>query len=258
MKKNQREELGKFLRSRRDRLSPRDVGLVSLGRRRSLGLKREEVAQLAGVSLSWYTWMEQGREINFSVDVLNSVLQALQLSPDEKLYAFELCGLQYECHLDKDTLPQSLMKLVDHQEEHPTYIQGRYWNIVYMNQCAYNLFQGLRDAPEQYQNILWYTFVSPDAQLLMDEWETQAKRIVTEFKVDCNKYMDDPFFISFVNKLRQKSIVFDQLWDQEDIQFTQEKRRTFNHPQKGKLTYHYHTLELVGVSDTRLIFYIPE
>ena len=257
MKKSERQEPGNFLKSRRARVSPEDVGIIAYGRRRTSGLKREEVAQLAGVSLTWYTWIEQGRDINFSVDVLNSVLRALQLSPHERRYAFELCGFQFDSDSSNQDIAPSLRQLVDHQNPYPAYILGRYWHVLHINQSASELFCGFDELPAQRRNIIWYTFACDEARTLVHEWEIRARRIIAEFRADCRAYLTDRWLIELIDDLRKVSSEFDMWWEQHDVQFREEKQKIFHHPTRGILTFNQHTLKVSANSDVKLIVHVP-
>lgn len=254
---SERKELGEFLKTRRARITPVDAGIIPIGRRRTKGLKREEVAQIAGISLTWYTWIEQGRDINFSVEVLGSIARALQLSSHEKRYIFELCGFQFQSTSDSNTVMGSLIQLVDHQNPYPAYLLGRYWQVLYMNSSAAKLFDGFDSLPPERQNIIWYTFVVAAAKSLVHHWEQRARRLIAEFRADCRPYLDDPWLTNFVAELRQTSHYFDNWWDQHDVQFREDVEKRFNHPTMGLLTFTQHTFKVETVSNLKLIVHIP-
>jgi len=257
MKKSSREELGNFLKSRRARLLPEDVGLTRYGRRRNKGLKREEVAQLAGVSLSWYTWIEQGREINFSVEVLSSILQVLQLSTSEKRYVFTLCGLQYTPTESDLCLSPFTRQLIDHQGDYPAYIVNHYWDILHLNNAAAQLFVGFDSLPPDRQNMLWYMFTYPNCRTLVVDWELHAQRTVAEFRADSLTFLNDPYLVTFVKELCQHSAEFTHWWDNYDVHFSEGALKTFDHPTLGIKTFHQQVLKVAKPDDMRLIVYIP-
>lgn len=257
MELSERAALGKFLRSRRNEISPEQVGITPQGRRHTKGLCREEVAYLAGVSLTWYTWMEQGRAINFSSEVLESVLRALQTEPHEKRYAFELCGLPFELDDDEFANLPSLRRLVDYQPSYPAFIIERCWNVLHINQSAKNLYVGFCELPEERRNMLWYIFTCQHAKNLLSDWEMWARAMLSDFRADCCTAPDDPWFEQFVNDLRAASPEFNAWWGENDIYLYDSGEQIFDHPIYGKLAFYQHHLKPIEAPNVKVIFHVP-
>ncbi len=170
---NRRQTLAEFLQSRRARLRPTDVGLASVGRRRTPGLRREEVAQLAGVGLTWYTWLEQGREISVSEQVVESIAHALQLDQYETRYLFTLAQPQawHEPRVEPVEVVSSAMQaLLDNQGVFPAFILGRRWDILAWNPSASLLLGGLEAMPAVERNHVWLMFANPGIRQCLVNW----------------------------------------------------------------------------------------
>jgi transcriptional regulator with XRE-family HTH domain len=257
MNKQQRLELGNFLKSRRLRLTPQQVGLIAYGRRRTPGLRREEVAYLAGVSLTWYTWIEQGREVNFSPQIITGIIHALLLQPQEKSYVFELCGFQSNAEQYRLEIPVSITQFIDLQARLPVFVLGRYWDVLYMNQYAKSLFVGFTDLSEQNQNMLWYMFACHQVRNTLRDWEVHARRVVAEFRADYVSHLSDPWLDKFINRLRHESIEFNAIWDNHDVLLKKETAKVFNHPEFGNLAFIQHTFRWSENGDVKLVIMIP-
>lgn len=254
-----RKLLGEFLKNRRERITPTIVGLPAGRRRRTPGLRREELAQLAGVSVAWYTWIEQGREINFSVDVLESLARVLQLSPHERAYLFSLAGkpLDENQPTAQETIPPRLQHILDHQGAYPAYIMGRFWNMLAWNEAAVHLLGDFAAMPAQERNVIWYMFMRPATRQLITHWEDRAQRLIAEFRADCSAYLTDPWLMSYLDHIRAGSAEFDHWWQRQDVQVRDGGRREFNHPQVGELVLEQTTFRLSNAPDIKLVLHIP-
>jgi transcriptional regulator with XRE-family HTH domain len=214
-----RSELADFLRTRRERLTPDDVGLPSGGRRRTPGLRREEVALLAGVGVTWYTWLEQGREINASVQVLDAVARTLRMDQQERWHLFQLAGVtvvppRAECAV----ITPAAREILDHLDPLPAAVLSPRFDIVAYNR-AYNRMAGDLDALEPAElNQAWLFFTHPYwATLCLSSRAQAAAHIVGTIRSEMAQHLDDPLWSSMVQRLREASDEFDALWRRHDV-----------------------------------------
>jgi transcriptional regulator with XRE-family HTH domain len=254
-----RKELGEFLQVLRGRSSPQAFGFPAGARRRTAGLRREEVAQLAGISPTWYTWLEQGREVNVSADVLARLAQALQLTRTERAYLFEMAGRRDSAASESpaDDAPAALLASLD-DIAIPAYIMGRHWDILGWNAAAAVLFSGWLDQPHsQRPNLLRFVFLEPVARSLLVDWDVRARRITAEFRADCRTRLDEPALQKLVEDLTQASPEFAQFWKQHDVLERQGGQRDFRHPKRGLISYRQLTLHPVEQEQLKLVLLKP-
>lgn len=209
-----RVALRQFLRSRRARLTPSDVGLAEGGRRHTPGLRREEVAVLAGVSASWYTWLEQGRDIKVSKDVLDSVSRALNLDHTEHAYLYLLAGANPPTGSPEMTTEEiSRFELVvEGWRPAPAFVVDRYWNTLVSNTHAREVL-GVQEADHNY---LWSFFTDAQDRSRYPDWPDMARRLVGQFRVQAAHFPDDPNFEHLARRLCSASPQFDRLWAQHE------------------------------------------
>jgi transcriptional regulator with XRE-family HTH domain len=252
-----RRELGDFIRAQRERLSPAAVGLVGARRRRTPGLRREEVAGLAGLSTTWYTWIEQGRDVSASPSALARLAATLGLDRAQRQYLFELAGKRdpHPGDSDIDDLPPPILAVVAAIAA-PAYVLDRNWNARSWNRAAEHLFTGWLDRPGQ-PNLLKFIFSEPAARLLICDWERRARRVVAEFRAHCATHLDDPALRHLIDELGRGSPEFTQLWEQHGVLGREGGERTFNHPEDGFLRYEQVTFELAGHADIKLTVLVP-
>jgi transcriptional regulator with XRE-family HTH domain len=259
VKPSRRVELGAFLRSRRARLSAQDVGLTAGLRRRTPGLRREEVAQLAGLSVTWYTWIEQGRNVSVSRQTLGRIADALHLSREEHQYLYALSGettVEEDDREEVHPVPPSLRTLLDHQREFPAYLLGRYWEIQAWNAAAALLFGDFARRPVAERHIIRYTFCHPAARRLVVDWEARARRLIAEFRADCMRHLQDPPMVKIVQGLEADSADFARLWHTRDVVARAGGTRTFRHPSLGMLEFEQVTLRLANHPDLKLVMHV--
>ncbi len=256
-KNPQRAELSQFLQSRRARIQPEQVGLPSNGRRRAPGLRREELVQLANVGLTWYTWLEQGRNVNASDEVLTSIAQALQLTPDEKAYLFGLAQSHRQSQpLIKQVSP-TLQQILDDWQICPAYIINSRWDIIAWNRMACWVFCDFAALSPQECNILWFLFQHPLARKIHIDWEQQAKGAIALFRASTEQYLGESWFTEFVNKLQQQSSEFRQWWIKHEVQAVHSTRKELNHSELGWLVFQPTTLYAADSPNLRLMVYTP-
>jgi transcriptional regulator with XRE-family HTH domain len=251
------QTLGTFLRSHRERLSPAKLGLASAGRRRTPGLRREEVAQLCGVSTTWYTWLEQGRPIRASASVMRRIAEALQLSRAERLYLFEIARCvvpdSSEAH---EEIPTGLKELVD-QMPVPVYVLDRQWNAVAWNGRAAKLFRPWLLESED-RNLLRFVFLNRNARTLIVDWRSRAKRLVAEFRSDAGRHLTEPPTLRLISGLQAGSRVFAKYWSEQDVREREGGARTFSSPTGAISTYFQVSLIPSINTDLKLVALIPQ
>jgi hypothetical protein len=208
-----RRELGEFLRSRRARIPPPAHGLPDGRYRRGTGLRREEVASLAGIGLTWYTWLEQGRDIHVSDQVLESVARILQLDPEERAYVFALAG---PAASDWDIAPaelESLQRMLDRQGSNPAYLHGPRLDLIASNEAAKLVIPGLVGE----QNILRSLLIGRGSLNKNAEWEAQTQRWIALFRASWARYAEHPSFKALVAELTDTSPHFRDWWPQREV-----------------------------------------
>jgi transcriptional regulator with XRE-family HTH domain len=250
-----RRELGDFIRAQREQLPPAAAGFVG-GRRRTPGLRREEIAQLAGLSTTWYTWIEQGRDVSVSPQALARLAQALRLGRAERAYLFELAGKRDPRPGDDegDAIPPALVAAVAAIAA-PAYVLDRNWDARCWNAAAGRLFVGWLDgvdAPAAPRNLLRFIFLEPGARALICDWQSRARRVVAEFRAHCASHLDDRGLRGLIDELRRLSPEFREMWEQHGVLGREGGERTFNHPAEGFLRYEQVTFELAGHADVKL------
>ncbi|GAA5785515.1 helix-turn-helix transcriptional regulator [Chitiniphilus shinanonensis] len=252
-----RKELGDFLASLRSKCPPAAFGFPAGIRRRTQGLRREEVAQLAEISPTWYTWIEQGRDINVSSDALDRLARALRMDRTQRAYLFELAGRRDISPLPADPeLPDGLLDNLVQGIAMPAYVLGRYWEVLAFNPAAAALFSGWLDQPGPH-NLLEYVFLDPGARILVEDWEARARRLAAEFRADSRSSLDDPALEAFVARLAAESPDFAEFWRRHDVLERQGGLRGFHHPQRGHLAYQQVTFRLVDHDEIKLVMLRP-
>jgi transcriptional regulator with XRE-family HTH domain len=257
-----RQELGEFLQVLRQRSAPEEFGFPLGSRRRTKGLRREEVAQLAGISPTWYTWIEQGREVNVSAEALDRLAVVMKLSRSERDYLFDIAGRRdpKAAHTEEDSVPEALVSML--ADIHiPAYIMGRYWDLLAWNTPAAGLFAGWLDQKRAkgapLPNLLRFVFQMPQAQRFVDNWEVRARRLVAEFRADSRTRLDEPGVQQLVTELTQSSPDFARFWQQHDVLERQGGQRTFNHPKLGLINFQQVTLRPVEQEQLKLVLLKP-
>lgn len=251
----QRRMLGAFLRAQRERLSPAGAGLVAGRRRRTPGLRREEAAQLAGVSPTWYTWLEQGREVSASAEALSRLSQALHLLPAERAYLFDLAGRRDPAQPPAAVeAPQSLLEAVS-RFDGPAYGLDRLWTAVCWNAAAEQLFAGWLTGPER--NLLRYLFCNPGARSLVVDWEARARRVIAEFRADFSRSLNDLRMHRLVEDLRAADSTFALLWEEQAVLAREGGLRRFHHPDEGPLAFDQFTFQPAERPDCKLVLLAP-
>jgi transcriptional regulator with XRE-family HTH domain len=254
-----REELAGFLRARREGLRPDDVGLPGGGRRRTPGLRREELATLAGVGTTWYTWLEQGRDVQASLAVLEALAQALRLSPTERAHMIRLGRGEPAPPLrpQKETVSPALRRLIDSLNPTPVYLLGRRFDFLAYNRAAAVLFSELERVPPAERNHLWLVFMHPAWRELYPDWESNARRLLGRFRASYAERVGDPAFESLLEQLLAGSAEFREWWPRHEVVASGEGRKTIEHPIAGHLEFEHAVFLRAENSEQRLVLYSP-
>lgn len=238
----QHRALGAFLRARREALSPEGVGLHPLpGRRRARGLRREEAAQLCGISTTWYTWLEQGRDVSCSTATLARIATALRLSSAERVYLFALAQLKdpdAALSTASSDLPEHIRTFPD-QMTVPCYVLDTLWNACASNALARDLFVGWLGGAES--NLLRYVFLAPEARIFLVDWESSARRVLAEFRAG-SIHGDQKQGEALIEELRSESKDFQRLWNNQSVLLREGGARRFQHPRHGLVDFDQTTL----------------
>lgn len=252
-----RQALADFLRTRRARLSPSDVNLPSGYRRRTAGLRREEIAQLANIGTSWYVALEQGRDVNPSDQVLESLAQALRLNPAERRHLFLLGQpqtLSSPQPIPEEAVSDALRLAIDALDPHPAYVMGRRWDLLTWNRAAELVFSFSDIEPPHSRNFIWRSFTSP---LLRSHpyWEKLAQSLIAQFRADAARYPGDLWFGELIEDLEQESEEFRLWWPRHDVRSIPDGHKRMNHPTLGILEFEHVTLQVPGEKDQKVTMY---
>jgi transcriptional regulator with XRE-family HTH domain len=214
-----RVELGSFLRARRERISPETVGLPQGGRRRTPGLRREEVAQLAGVGVTWYTWLEQARDINVSAPVLDAIARALRLDQRERAHLFTLSAtVDLEAESRRcSALAPGYQRFLDQLDPFPAVALSWRYDILAFNTAYRFLRSDLVDIPPEERNFLWLFFTHPDYADFVEDRDNGARHAVAKFRTHLATHLGDPLGQELVGRLLAASPFFAEIWSQHDV-----------------------------------------
>lgn len=251
---DQRQLLGAFVRARREALPPSEPGR----RRRTPGLRREELAAQAGIGLTWIAWIEQGRDVRPSADTLARLARALHLTGAERAYLFALAGRADPDNMvatEQDDAPASIVAVVQ-AVGHPAYGLDASWTICCANDAARRLFVGLFDGDGP-ANLLRYVFTHPAARDLLPDWEQRVIRLLAEFRRDYGRNPADPRARAVVDWLVGQSPFFRDAWERQAVAGREGGRRLFLHPNLGPLAFEQHTLNATERPDFKVVMLEP-
>ncbi|HEY6927260.1 MAG TPA: helix-turn-helix transcriptional regulator [Steroidobacteraceae bacterium] len=254
-----RREFGAFLRSRRERLTPEYVGLPRGSRRRTPGLRREEVAMLAGVGTTWYTWLEQGRDVQPSAEVLTALAETLRLNRAERRHVFVLNNRAFPepsvAEPEKVTAP--LLRMLESLTTQPAYILGRRWDILAWNRAAAVLFCDYAKLPDDERNIMHLLFLNKHHRGLLLDWDELAPAALAMFRADSARYVGDPDFARLIDRLRRSSPEFEMWWSKHKISTHITNRKSIKHPVAGRMRFEYSSLIIAEQQEMKLVVYTP-
>jgi transcriptional regulator with XRE-family HTH domain len=252
-----RAELADFLRNRREALRPEDVGLPGGGRRRTPGLRREEVAQLAGVGTTWYTWLEQGRDVRASASVLEAISGALELTPAERSHLM-LLGRGEEVapgRAPKETIDPTIKRMVESISDGPVCVTGRRFDFLAWNDAHTAVFGDPAELPEGRRNLLWRIFMDPAMRKQLPDWEEGARRLVARFRAEAARHVGDPDFDDLISALQEGSPEFRKWWGLHEVATSGVGRKVIRHPEVGKLVFEHAVFRPQESPEQRLVLY---
>ncbi|MFJ2778392.1 helix-turn-helix transcriptional regulator [Kitasatospora sp. NPDC087315] len=253
-----RHELAAFLRSRRERIAPDQVGLPMTGRRRTPGLRREEVAQLAAVGVTWYTWLEQGRGIQVSTQVLDAVARALLLDPSERAHLFTLAAAEdpapvVEC----PTITPSVRLVLDRMAPYPAGVVNSRYDVLAYNPQYTGIVGDLDALPYEDRNLLWLAFTPSRFREVLVDHESERELMVARFRSAMADHSAEPAWKALLCRLRKASPDFEAAWQRHDVQRPGNGLKRFHVPGVGLLRCDYTSFWLGPRQGPRLIAYTP-
>jgi transcriptional regulator with XRE-family HTH domain len=257
-----RREFADFLKSRRMLRQPEDLGLPRGRRRRTPGLRREEVASAAGVSAEWYTWLEQARDVHPSSDVLHRISMALQLEPGEHRHLFALAGSGLP---DGNQSPRALsislrlQRLLDQLEYCPAWALGERMDVLGWNRAATIVHEDIPGADGLERNALYRFFLMEPVRRLLVDWEQKVRCCVAALRAEYASRVDDPWFDDLIDLMRTRSAEFDRLWNDHSFQVQPEGTTNYNHPVAGRLVFDYTVVQVLDerMASIRVVTYVP-
>jgi transcriptional regulator with XRE-family HTH domain len=252
-----RAELADFLRQRRAHVAPERAGIERNGRRRTPGLRREEVAQLAGVGLSWYTWLEQGRDIKPSAQVLDALARVLELDAAERAHLFHLARVELPLPDAGYTqeAPPELRALVDALVPHPAYLLGPRMDVLAWNRAATGLHGVPATAPDGPPNLLWWLFTSTERR--DEQWHDTARATLARFRAEHARRIGDAGFARLIDALERESERFRTLWTEHEVLTGHLGTKVVDHPTLGPLRLHHLQSIPTEHPDLRLTQFAP-
>lgn len=253
--------LSEFLKKHRAKLQPHSVGLPAGTRRRTPGLRREEVALIAGVSTTWYTWLEQGRDIQMSGQVLERIAYALQLNEEEKKYLLQLANTQqasvHEPREEEPSIGPALESIIHGLGQFPVIVSDRRCQIVGWNKAAAAVFMDFAGVRAEERNMIGLLFKRKEFKALAVNWEDFARGFLSMFRSYYGKYVGDSWYNGFIRDLSAESPEFDRLWREYDVNSAPQVSVEFRHAKGGKMLFELTSLQVQGGADLRCSIYTP-
>ncbi|MFF2661552.1 helix-turn-helix transcriptional regulator [Kitasatospora sp. NPDC058032] len=254
-----RQQLAAFLRNRRERITPEQVGLPLTGRRRTPGLRREEVAQLAAVGVTWYTWLEQGREIQVSVQVLDAVARALLLDPSERAHLFTLAGAEDPAPVREClTVTPSIRLTLDRMAPYPAAVINSRYDVLACNAQYTGIVGDLEALPPEDRNLMWLAFTPSRFRDVLVDHEDEREVMVARFRSGMGDHGGEPAWRTLLGRLRQASPVFDEAWQRHDVLRPGNGLKRFLLPEVGLLRFDYTSFWLGPSQGPRMVVYTPK
>ena len=251
-----RVEFGDFLRSRRERLNPKLLGFASERRRRTAGLRREEVAELAGIGVDWYIRLEQGRTVNPSAATIDALARALRLNRADHAHLKALARHGEPRTFARETVSEPILRLLRTLKQ-PAYVTGRRWDVLAWNAVADDVFAFGR-LPEDERNIMLCMFANQKTRTLFGEnWAEEARRMVAQFRATHDVWAGDPAFVALLDRLTQASSEFRRWWQAHEVRSTASGRKSLHHPSKGQIQFEYASFQANDDPALKLVIYTP-
>ncbi|GAA0532502.1 helix-turn-helix transcriptional regulator [Paractinoplanes ferrugineus] len=245
-------ELGTFLRSRRERVNPTDVGLPATGRRRTPGLRREELALLAGISATWLTYLEQGRDVRPSDQVLDALARTLRLTAAEQEHLRRLATGDPTREPDApETAAPEVAGIPALLGDNPAYVTGICYDVLAVNEAAAELFRGMTPGG----NVVRWIFTDPAAREILIDWEPEARHILARLRAIAGRHAGHPRVTRLVAELSEASPEVRTWWPQYDIQFSHAGRKRLRHPRLGAVTVPHAAFHVAEHPEQTLVIY---
>ncbi len=258
---NRYTELGEFLKARRNKIKPEQIGISVGARRRTPGLRREEVAQLAGIGLTWYTWLEQGREINVSDAILDSLSRVFLLTDEERSHLYALANKslpkQVETYQPVNDRVLNFFEKLD-LLCCPAFITDSHWNLVKWNKYATIVFGDFSQLPAYEQNTIYLMFCNQEYMSLFEQWELHAKEMLARFHATFARHITDPWFSEFIKDMKSKSDFFASWWALYDVNSMTNIVKKITHPTLGKLIFDFVSFDIFDNQNLNLLVYNPD
>lgn len=252
-----RRELGDFIRAQRERMAPQRAGLAPGGRRRTPGLRREEAASLCGLSVTWYTWLEQGRDVTLSAAALAGVARGLGLDRAARAYIFDLAGRRDpQAPAPKPPAVDAGLAALLTAIAAPAYVLDQRWNAIACNTRARRLFRGWLDRRDE-RNLLRFIFLEPVARAVIVDYEERARRVLAEFRAGVGAHLADPALRTLVGDLRAGSALFARLWEERAVLSREGGLRRFRDQHGGVLVFDQSGFNLAADPDLKLTVLVP-
>jgi len=250
------QRAGQFPSIATRRISPKAVGLPIGRRRRTIGLRREEVAELAGIGVDWYVRLEQGRAVNPSLTTVDALARALRLSKVEHAHLRALTGAGSRRPFVRESVPEAIGRLVQCLNQ-PAYVAGRRWDVLAWNKAADEIFAFSR-LPEEDRNTLVCMLTNPATRRLFGPgWADEARRMVAQFRATHDLWADDPAFVDLLARLREGCVEFAGWWKAHDIKPVAAGRKLMKHPKRGLLRVEHASFQANDDPALKLIIYTP-
>jgi len=254
-----RAELASFLKARRARLRPEDVGLPPGLRRRTPGLRREEVALLAGVGVTWYTWLEQGRPINVSAQVLDAVARTLRLENAEREHLYQLTeATPVRSWAGSVVVPDALRDVLRSLDPVPATLTNGRFDVIESNDAHVDLFRDWHSMPCIHRNLLWCGITEPSARDKFLNYDEEVPYLVARLRAAYGPHAGEPDWEEDIRRLAELSPEFAELWGRHEVAYPEVRTRRFLDPAAGPLTFSVTELEVAVVADLRMITYTPQ
>jgi len=253
-----RSDLAAFLRSRRARISPEEVQLPAGSRRRTPGLRREEVAQLSGVGVTWYTWLEQGRPINASVQVLDAVARTLRLDQAEREHLYRLADVPAVIVPDgEQCLRPEVQTILDGLVPMPAHVINERFDLLKWNRAYAALFPTSARAPKERRNVLWQCFTVPSCCNQYMNRDANLPRMVAQLRAAYGRHVGEPAWTGFIRRLSSKSPEFAEIWETHDVAQPGTQIKIFRHAAFGEIRLSATSLAVLATPEARMYVYTP-
>lgn len=254
-----RSEISRFLRNARQRLNPEDFGIAGSGRRRTPGLRREEVATLAGISLTWYTWFEQGRDIRPSTEVLENLAVVLRLDEKEREFLFQLAQgrpspLSPNLHNEISRGTRILLDTVNV----PAVVLNEHWSVIGWNRLVTHVLRDYGAIPSGERNMFKILLTTDVYKQDPDEYRRMVKRLTARLRWDYSRSKDRAFFDKLINEARELCPIFDECWQSPDIMDRFEASHSIEVKDVGRIDLRHTSYAIEGALGQRMVFYAPE